>query len=278
MPELQFSRRKLLGSAALAGLAPAIASKAMAAHHSKNAKATLKKRGVMLFQGDSITDAGRNKKDPKPNEQKSFGKGYAWMAGSQLLISNPAHKLTLYNRGISGNKVHQLATRWDKDCLDLKPDVLSILIGVNDIWHGLNGRYDGTVKTYENDFNALLERTKKALPKVQLVICEPFVLKCGAVTEKWFPEFNKYRTVAKKNGSSPSCRIRTFPIDVQRSAQIRTTQSLGWRRGSSKFARSLPNGSFSAQFHTSFLKRGTHTPTSCHESTSIGCTQILQTL
>ena len=198
MPELQFSRRKLLGSAALAGLAPAIASKAMAAHHSKNAKATLKKRGVMLFQGDSITDAGRNKKDPKPNEQKSFGKGYAWMAGSQLLISNPAHKLTLYNRGISGNKVHQLATRWDKDCLDLKPDVLSILIGVNDIWHGLNGRYDGTVKTYENDFNALLERTKKALPKVQLVICEPFVLKCGAVTEKWFPEFNKYRTVAKK--------------------------------------------------------------------------------
>ena len=202
MPELKFSRRKLLGSAALAGLAPAIANKAMAAHHSDNAKATLKKGGVMLFQGDSITDAGRNKKDPKPNEQKSFGKGYAWMAGSQLLISNPAHKLTLHNRGISGNKVHQLADRWDKDCLELKPDVLSILIGVNDIWHGLNGRYDGTAKTYENDFNALLERTKKALPKVQLVICEPFVLKCGAVSDKWFPEFDKYRAAAKKMAQS----------------------------------------------------------------------------
>ena len=80
MPELKFSRRKLLGSAALASLAPVIATKTMGAHHAKNAKASLKKGGVMLFQGDSITDAGRNKKDPKPNEQKSFGKGYAWMA------------------------------------------------------------------------------------------------------------------------------------------------------------------------------------------------------
>lgn len=202
MFESKISRRKLLGSATLAGLAPVIASQAMAGHHSKNAKATLKKGGVMVFQGDSITDAGRNKKEPKPNEQKSFGKGYAWMAGSQLLISNPAHQLTLHNRGISGNKVHQLADRWDKDCLELKPDVLSILIGVNDIWHGLNGRYDGTAKTYEDDFNQLIERTKKSLPKVQLVICEPFVLKCGAVNDKWFPEFDKYRAAAKKIAES----------------------------------------------------------------------------
>ncbi len=202
MFESKFSRRKLLGSATLAGLAPVIASQAMAGHHSKNAKATLKKGGVMVFQGDSITDAGRNKKEPKPNEQKSFGKGYAWMAASQLLISNPAHQLTLHNRGISGNKVHQLADRWDKDCLELKPDVLSILIGVNDIWHGLNGRYDGTAKTYEDDFNQLIERTKKSLPKIQLVICEPFVLKCGAVNDKWFPEFDKYRAAAKKIAES----------------------------------------------------------------------------
>ena len=198
MPELKFSRRKLLATATLAGLAPVIANQATAGHHSKKAKATLKKGGVMLFQGDSITDAGRNKKDPKPNQQKSFGKGYAWMAASQLLISEPNHKLTLHNRGISGNKVHQLAGRWEKDCLELKPDVLSILIGVNDIWHGLNGKYDGTVKTYEDDFNALLVRTKSALPKTQLVICEPFVLKCGAVNDKWFPEFDKYRAAAKK--------------------------------------------------------------------------------
>ena len=199
MPEsIRLSRRQVLGSAALAGIASSLASDSKAAHHAGKPKATLKKGSVILFQGDSITDAGRNKKDPKPNEQKSFGKGYAWMAASQLLVSNPGHKLTAHNRGISGNKVHQLAARWDKDCLDLKPDVLSILIGVNDIWHGLNGRYDGTVKTYEDNLDALLKRTRKVLPKIQFVICEPFVLKCGAVNDNWFPEFDKYRAASKK--------------------------------------------------------------------------------
>jgi lysophospholipase L1-like esterase len=120
------------------------------------------------------------------------------MAASKLLVSNPELELSLYNRGISGNKVHQLASRWDKDCLSLKPDVLSILIGVNDIWHGLNGKYDGTVQTYEDDFLKLMESTRKALPDTKFIICEPFVLKCGAVNDKWFPEFDKYRASAKK--------------------------------------------------------------------------------
>ena len=75
----------------------------------------------------------------------------------------PTHPhLKVYNRGISGNKVFQLAERWDKDCLDLKPNVLSILIGVNDIWHALNGNYDGTVENYETDYRALLNRTQDA--------------------------------------------------------------------------------------------------------------------
>ena len=120
------------------------------------------------------------------------------MAASHLLIKNPQLNLTIHNRGISGNKVHQLANRWDKDCLDLKPNLLSIMIGVNDIWHGLNGKYEGTVKTYEDDFLNLMKRTRKALPKTQFVICEPFVLRCGAVNEKWFPEFDRYRAAARK--------------------------------------------------------------------------------
>jgi lysophospholipase L1-like esterase len=76
--------------------------------------------------------------------------------------------------------------------------VLSILIGVNDLWHTLNGNYDGTVEKYEKDYRALLERTLKALPKVKLVICEPFVLRCGAVNDKWFPEFDRYRAAAER--------------------------------------------------------------------------------
>ena len=62
--------------------------------------------------------------------------------------------LQIYNRGISGHKVFQLAERWDADCMSLKPDVVSILIGVNDIWHRLNGQYNGTVEVYEKDYRA----------------------------------------------------------------------------------------------------------------------------
>lgn len=194
----QISRRRLLATAGIAGLASSISTNLMAGHHEKANQLSLSKGTTILFQGDSITDGGRDKKNQIANQQKALGAGYAWMAASHLLIKNPQLNLTIHNRGISGNKVHQLANRWDKDCLDLKPDILSIMIGVNDIWHGLNGKYEGTVKTYEDDFLSLMERTRKALPKTQFVICEPFVLRCGAVNEKWFPEFDRYRAAARK--------------------------------------------------------------------------------
>ena len=198
----QLTRRSLLGGGAIAASLSAISPLAQAAHHQAPAKNNfLSKDNTILFQGDSITDAGRDKKNEVPNKQKAFGKGYAWMAASQLLISNPTQNLTIHNRGISGNKVHQLDARWEKDCIELKPNVLSILIGVNDIWHGLNGRYDGTVKTYEDDYRKLIVKTRKHLPQIKLVICEPFVLKCGAVSDKWFPEFDKYRVSARKIAS-----------------------------------------------------------------------------
>ncbi len=162
-------------------------------------KSIIQKESTILFQGDSITDAGRDRKrEGNANDKDALGKGYVYSIATHLLAERAGDGLKIYNRGISGNKVFQLADRWDKDCLDLKPDVLSILIGVNDIWHTLNGNYDGTVEKYEKDYRALLERTLKALPKVKLVICEPFVLRCGAVNDKWFPEFDKYRAVSKK--------------------------------------------------------------------------------
>lgn len=198
IPSLSISRRKILGTAALTGIGSAICKDAFGNNDQTKNNLVLTKGKKILFQGDSITDAGRDKKNQIANTQKSFGGGYAWMAASHLLIGNPELNLIIHNRGISGNKVHQLAARWDKDCIELKPEILSILIGVNDIWHGLNGRYDGTVKTYEDDFIALLEKTHKSLPKTRFVICEPFVLKCGAVNEKWFPEFDYYRESARK--------------------------------------------------------------------------------
>lgn len=153
----------------------------------------------MLFQGDSITDARRNRKHAATaNDQRGLGRGYAWLAAAGLLTKRPDDELRVFNRGVSGNKVFQLAKRWQKDCLDLAPNLVSVLIGVNDIWHTRNGRYDGTVPIYERDYNALLARTRSALPSVELVVCEPFVLRCGAVKDSWFPEFDEYRAAARR--------------------------------------------------------------------------------
>jgi len=160
---------------------------------------SLKNSNVILFQGDSITDAGRKRESMDPNIQNALGGGYALLTAADLLNRFAAKNLKIYNKGISGNKVYQLADRWQTDCLDLKPSVLSILIGVNDYWHKHNGNYDGTVDIYEKDFRALLKRTKDALPGTKIVICEPFaVLGCKSVDATWFPEFDQYRAAAKK--------------------------------------------------------------------------------
>jgi len=183
-----------LGTVGLAGLSRASASRAAEASHELVANGD-----TILFQGDSITDAGRSREHAgEANAQPGLGSGYAWLAAVELLVDRPKADLKIYNRGISGNKVFQLADRWQADCLDLKPTLLSILIGVNDIWHTLNGNYKGTVEIYERDYRTLLERTRKELPNVKLVVCEPFVLRCGSVTDKWFPEFDTYRAAARR--------------------------------------------------------------------------------
>ena len=199
-PHFKTMERRRFFQQATVGIGAATLIGSPSTSSAAEAPGTLVAKGAtVLFQGDSITDAGRAKADTTPpNDAKALGNGYAWLAASQLLVDRPADDLKIFNRGISGHKVPQLAARWDKDCIDLKPDVLSILIGVNDIWHGLNGKYDGTPETYARDYLALVERTKKALPAVKLVICEPFVLRCGAVNDKWFPTFDAYREASKK--------------------------------------------------------------------------------
>ncbi|MFK7738917.1 MAG: SGNH/GDSL hydrolase family protein [Planctomycetota bacterium] len=156
---------------------------------------------TVLFQGDSITDAGRardEKIESRANHHRALGHGYASLAAAGLMMQTAPEEIAVYNRGISGHKVFQLADRWDRDCLELKPDIVSILIGVNDIWHKRNGNYDGTIEVYERDYDALLARTREALPNATLVVCEPFVLTCGAVDETWFPEFDGYRQASRR--------------------------------------------------------------------------------
>jgi lysophospholipase L1-like esterase len=197
------------GLATLAGLAPT--SSLAADEFTPGGKGLIAKNDVILFQGDSITDASRSREQAgAANDPSAMGSGYAWLAAAALLVDHAKDDLKIYNRGVSGNKVFQLADRWQADCLDLKPNLLSILIGVNDIWHKLTGKYDGTVEIYERDYRALLERTRKALPKVKLVICEPFVLRCGSVNDKWFPEFDTYRVAARRVAESFHARFIPF--------------------------------------------------------------------
>jgi len=196
------TRRDFIRKAAAGCLAASVIPEVLAAalpSEAAKGKINLGKDFTVLFQGDSITDAGRNKQNEGFNNASSLGSGYAMIAGAALLEKYASLNLKIYNRGISGNKVYQLAERWDKDCIDLRPDVLSILIGVNDIWHTLNGNYNGTLDKYRADYIALLERTRKALPSVKLIICEPFAVPgIKAVDEKWYPEFYGYQKTARE--------------------------------------------------------------------------------
>ncbi len=154
---------------------------------------------TILLQGDSITDAGRSRDtQDTANDFAMLGNGYAKLIAYHLLSRYPGKGLSIYNRGISGHKVPDLDARWDRDCIDLQPALVSILIGVNDIWHKLNGNYDGTAVQYGEQLSALLDRTEENLPGVKLVVCEPFVLRCGAVNDGWFPEFNERRALCRQ--------------------------------------------------------------------------------
>lgn len=179
-------------AAALAGLPgiPAAASPA-------GSRVRLRPDDIVLFQGDSITDWGRDKTKDGPNASGALGGGYPLVTTAELLRRYPGLHLQVYNRGISGHKVYQLADRWDTDCLALKPTVLSILVGVNDYWHTLTHGYNGTLQTYRDDYHKLLDRTVKVLPGVRLIILEPYAVKgVKAVDDSWFPAFDGYRQAA----------------------------------------------------------------------------------
>lgn len=199
------TRRDFLRNTTLAGLGmlslPELAKAVVNEQHSVSVpKITVKNNAVILFQGDSITDCGRNREAVDCNTFDMIGPGYALLAATQLLKTYADKQIKIYNRGISGNKVYQLRNRWEVDTLTFMPDILSILIGVNDFWHTLSSGYKGTAETYENDLRDLLNYTKEKLPHTQLVLGEPFALRGGSAIDepRWFPMFDEYRKSLKK--------------------------------------------------------------------------------
>lgn len=130
----------------------------------------------ILFQGDSITDMNRGR-SADPNH--ILGHSYAFLIAARYGSWFPERHLTFINRGVGGNKVSDLARRWNNDTIALKPDILSILIGVNDLNGGVSAA------DYQTQYDLLLAQTKIALPNVRLVLCEPFGLPVGSKKEIW---------------------------------------------------------------------------------------------
>ena len=151
----------------------------------------------VLFFGDSITDAGRNR-DLVYGEE-SLGNGYVKYAAAGLKERGFAEE-DIINRGISGHRIVDLYARIKVDCWNHKPDFISVLIGVNDVWHEIYGQNGVEIDRFERMYRHLIEDTKKALPNVKMMLCEPFVLEGAATNEKFeeFLEVYKYAEVVKK--------------------------------------------------------------------------------
>ncbi len=137
---------------------------------------------TILFQGDSITDGGRIRNgDP----HHVLGHSYAYILAAQLGYELVNDRPNFINRGISGNRVPDLNARWNKDAVSHNPDLISILIGVNDVYRRIAEEPQGIADGFERDYHHLLEETKKLLPQAGIILCEPFVLRTGSTADIW---------------------------------------------------------------------------------------------
>ena len=133
----------------------------------------------ILFQGDSITDAGRSRED-----DAQLGMGYVNFVAASLSALYPERRMTFLNRGVSGNRVYDMEDRWTHDCIELKPDWVSILIGINDTWRRYDSNVISSITDFEASYRRILERTKNET-KAQLILLEPFVLPTPADRIVW---------------------------------------------------------------------------------------------
>ncbi|MGA2679710.1 MAG: SGNH/GDSL hydrolase family protein [Sedimentisphaerales bacterium] len=152
-------------------------------------KIELKPNQTVLFIGDSITDADRNSPACAP-----FGFGYVNFIANFLLGKYPTYNLDILNTGISGDTIRDLKSRWQKDCFDHNPDILSILIGVNDVWYQFDTDdelpYAVSLDEYEATYRQLLSMVTQKCNS-QIVICEPFMF-CDDYNDPMFAHLRTF--------------------------------------------------------------------------------------
>ncbi|WP_328335050.1 MULTISPECIES: SGNH/GDSL hydrolase family protein [unclassified Streptomyces] len=160
----------------------------------------LPSRATVLFQGDSITDADRV---THPTDE--LGHGYAGMSAELLRSAHPDSDFTFVNRGIGGNRIADLRARWHEDGVALAPDLLSVLIGVNDTWRRYDRGVLTTIEEYEDDYRHILTRIRET-SGAQLLLIEPFLV--PVCPEQWAwredldPRIQVVRRLAEEFGAA----------------------------------------------------------------------------
>lgn len=161
---------------------------------------TMNGRKLILFQGDSITDGGRMK-DNHTDYNHQMGQDYAYLISAKLSLERYRDGLTFINRGISGNRISDLYARVQEDLLNLHPDMLSLLIGVNDAHFSVHENSGASPEKFERVYRLLLDEVKEALPHIKIMLLEPFVVS-GVSTapqyERWRALVDAYRLAVKR--------------------------------------------------------------------------------
>lgn len=146
----------------------------------------------ILFQGDSITDAGRNREDCH-----DLGSGYPKYAAENIRSRFPDRELEFVNLGVGGDRTWDLLRRWQADCIDIQPDVVSILIGINDTWRAFDSNAPTTAAEYEANYRKLLEDIRQHT-KAKILILEPFLLHNTPDKDNWREDLNAKIMAARR--------------------------------------------------------------------------------
>lgn len=151
---------------------------------------------IVLFQGDSITDAGRIRE-----EKYNLGAGYAMMAAALFSATYPEKNVKFINIGIGGNRVKDLKDRWVEDCIQLNPAIISILVGINDCWRRYDSNDPTTVEQYKEDYRYILQQIRDKTD-AKIILCEPFLLPVPEDRKQWRedldPKINAVRELARE--------------------------------------------------------------------------------
>lgn len=155
----------------------------------------------ILFQGDSVTDCGRCCPPAAGYDSRGMGPGYPGLIASQLICHHPEIQWDFVNRGVSGDRIVDLYARWKRDAINIKPDILSILVGVNDCLHERAHQNGVEPERYELIYRMLLEWTVQKLPCCQIVLMEPFMIAPKGDLVDWIPDMDKRSKIVQKLSS-----------------------------------------------------------------------------